>query len=447
MPPPTRLSAFPLLLPLLVLFASPLAFPPRAPLASAATIKSSQEAALLNLKKAWGYFVGTSTWGAGKDCSKWARVNCSSKGDVLRLNMTGSGIRWTGAGLPAALQNLTSLEMLRVGSVGFVASLPSYLSTLTKLTYLDISNNTFYGSAAPIWSLTKLTYLDVSSTLLRGQLPTSLGLLTNLAVLNVSDTYLSGSIPDSYSNLVKLQYSHFDRCFFTALPASFPDLLPGNLTFSASGNLISSIPITFPSSASSVYSIDLALNSIATLPTEIALMTDLSVLRLGKNQIATNLGDVAYSDLVSLRGLYLGGNLIADTIPATFSELVALQNLDLAANQITSSLPDELTTLTDLVSLDVSSNQMDGDLPLGLNDLPSLLRLVVSYNGFTGPLPQPTLGANSKFYLDARNNSFTGSPKVKGICPNARPTKLLVTFNCLDLETGCVTKQRTDCGA
>lgn len=416
-------------------------------LARAQTIKSPQQAALLKLKVAWGYFVGTSTWLAGKNCSKWARINCSSTGDVRQLNMGGSGIRWVGVGIPSAIQDLTNLEVLRLPNIGFVATLPSFLTKLTKLKHLDISNNSFYGSASSLWSLTKLTYLDASRTLLRGSLPPELGTLTSLVALNVSDSYFSGAIPDEFSSLVKLQHSHFDRCFFTALPAAFPELDPGNLTFTATGNLISEIPITFPSSAATVFSIDLSANIIATLPTEVALMTDLSHLRLVNNKITTGLADVAYGDLASLVGLYLGGNQISDAIPAEFSGLSALQYLHLQSNQISGSVPDELTLLTDLVSLDISRNALEGDLPLGLNDLPALLRLVVFLNGVTGPLPQPTLGASTKFFLDARNNSFTGSPRVKGICPNARPSKLLVTFNCLDEETGCVTKQRDDCEA
>ncbi|CAI5514018.1 unnamed protein product [Closterium sp. Naga37s-1] len=411
--------------------------------AFAQTIKPPQESALLSLKTAFGYFTGSSTWGAGKPCANWLRVTCSSAGDVLRLNFTSASMRWKTAGIPIALTNLTNLDTLILANNEIVAPIPWYLSKLPKLKRLDLSNNTFYGGTNQIWTLTKLTFLDVSKTLLRGALPPAISGLVNLVALNVSDSYFSGPIPDAFSSLTKLQFGHLDRCFFTALPAALPELADGALTFTASGNLFSDIPATFPASSATVDTLDLSSNLITSLPTEISLMSDLRQLNLANNQLSIALADVTWSGLPSLEALNLGFNEITGSIPAEVSDLSNLKSLQLQNNTLSDAVPDEIGSLVNLTALDLSNNGLTGDLPDSLNALSFLLRLVLANNQLTGPLPQPYLGASSKFFLDARNNLFTGSPRVKGICPNARPSKLLVSGNCLSDEPGCTTVQNT----
>ncbi|CAI5479847.1 unnamed protein product [Closterium sp. Yama58-4] len=415
--------------------------------ARAQTIKPPQEAALLSLKTSFGYFTGSSTWGAGKNCTGWLRVTCNSAGDVLRLNFTSASMRWKTAGIPAALTNLTNLDTLILANNEIVAPIPWYLSKLPKLKRLDLSNNTFYGGTNQIWALTKLTFLDVSKTLLRGALPSAISGLANLVVLNVSDSYFSGPIPDEFSSLTKLQFGQLDRCFFTALPAALPELASGALTFTASGNLFSDIPVTFPASSATVDTLDLSSNRITSLPTEISLMSDLRQLNLANNQLSIALGDVTWSGLPSLEGLYLGFNEITGSIPAEVSDISNLKTLQLQNNSLSDVVPDEIGSLVNLTALDLSNNGFTGNIPTTLNSLSFLLRLVVANNQFDGPLPQPYNGANSKFFLDARNNLFTGSPRVSNVCPNARPTKLLVSGNCLSDDTGCAAVQQNTCDA
>ncbi|GJP56327.1 hypothetical protein CLOM_g15389 [Closterium sp. NIES-68] len=413
---------------------------------NAAVIKPGQQTAMLSLKSAYGYFQGQSTWQAGKDCSKWQRVQCNSAGDVTHIHFANAMIRFTGVGIAPAFSVLSKLVFLSLYNNSLTAEISSVLTTLTTLKRLDLSLNRFYGSGASrIWKLSQLTYLDISHNLLVGPLGAGLGALTSLAYLDVSSNYFRGAIPAAFSNLAKLQYSSFDACFFTALPPEFPALDPGNLTFSAERNLLMSIPITFPASAAGVFSIDLWGNLLTTLPTEIALMTELTVLNLASNQISTPLEEIAWGELAAIEELYLGRNAINGTIPTDLAALTTLKHLHLHTNQLYGSLPDELTLLTDLISLDIGLNPSlgdGGDFPLGFNELQSLMRLVIVGDDFSGPLPQPALGAETGFYLDARNNSFTGTPKVQGVCPNAHPYKLRVAWNCLDNEADCSTNQR-----
>ncbi|CAI6003654.1 unnamed protein product [Closterium sp. NIES-65] len=384
-------------------------------LVSSVKIKPSQENALLALKGAYSGFTGSTSWAKGADCSKWVGVACGPVGNMLNL-----------------------------ANNALLGPLTTTLSKLTRLQHLDLSSNLFNKNPNYIWNLTQLTYLDISKTLVSGPLSPSIGALTNLKVLNVSNTYLSGEIPDEFSRLANLQFGHFDKCFFTDLPAMFPEIdgSSSNLTFSASVNLLADMPITFPASGAGVVAMDLAGNHIASLPTEIVLMSDLTSLNLAGNGIDGQMADYDWPILENIEGLFFGRNLLAGEVPVSLSTLTKLKYFHFGANALNGTLPEELGNLSELLSLDLSGNaDLGGYFPVSINDLPNLTRLVLSGDSFTGPLPQPALGALSTFILDVRNNSFSGSPIIQGVCPADYPTRLKVEENCLDVLAGCETTQ------
>ncbi|GJP56326.1 hypothetical protein CLOM_g15388 [Closterium sp. NIES-68] len=413
-------------------------------LVASVKIRPSQEDALLALKSAYSGFAGSTSWAKGADCSKWAGVTCGPVGNVLRLSLNSSGIKTPVAGIHSSLSGLSHLQTLNLANNALLGPLTTTLSKLTRLQHLDLSSNLFNKNPNYIWGLTQLTYLDISKTLVSGPLSPSIGALTNLEVLNVSNTYLAGAIPDEFSSLVKLRFAHFDKCFFTDLPAMFPefDSSASNLTFSASVNLLADMPITFPASGSGVASMDLAGNRIASLPTEIVLMSDLTSLNLAGNGIVGQMSDYDWPILENIVGLFFGRNLLEGKVPVSISTLTKLKYFHFGANALKGSLPEELGNLSELLSLDLSSNaDLGGYFPVSINDLPNLTRLVLSGDSFTGPLPQPFLGAVSSFVLDVRNNSFSGSPIIQGVCPADYPTRLKVELNCLDVLPDCETTQ------
>ncbi|CAI7802764.1 unnamed protein product [Closterium sp. NIES-53] len=413
-------------------------------LVSSVKIKPSQEDALLALKGAYSGFTGSTSWAKGADCSKWVGVACGPVGNVLKLALNSSRIKSPVAGIHSSLSGLSHLQMLNLANNALLGPLTTTLSKLTRLQHLDLSSNLFNKNPNYIWNLTQLTYLDISKTLVSGPLSPSIGALTNLKVLNVSNTYLSGAIPDELSSLVKLQFAHFDKCFFAKLPAMFPEIdsSASNLTFSASVNLLADIPITFPASGAGVVAMDLAGNRIASLPTEIVLMSDLTSLNLAGNGIEGQMADYGWPILENIQGLFFGRNVLAGEVPVSLSTLTKLKYFHFGANALNGSLPEELGNLSELLSLDLSGNaDLGGYFPVSINDLPNLTRLVLSGDSFTGPLPQPALGALSSFVLDVRNNSFSGSPIIQGVCPADYPTRLKVEENCLDVLPDCETTQ------
>ncbi|CAN1156291.1 MDIS1-interacting receptor like kinase 2, partial [Linum perenne] len=103
----------------------------------------------------------------------------SSRGSVLRLNLTSSTLNGTLLDFP--------------------------FSSLPSLTYFELSVNELYGTIpSQIGLLTNLLYLYLSLNLFTGSIPPEIGLLTKLDTLHLTQLELNGSIPHQIGNLVSL---------------------------------------------------------------------------------------------------------------------------------------------------------------------------------------------------------------------------------------------------
>ena len=137
---------------------------------------------------------------------------------------------------------------------------------------------------------------------------------------------------------------------------------------------------------------------IKSLPTEIGQLTNLTKLRLYKNQLTSvpkelgqlknlNWLDLSNNQLTSvpkelgqlknLEVLSLGGNQLA-SVPKELGQLKNLNGLDLSNNQLT-SVPAELGKLTKLTGLNLSSNQLTS-VPKELGQLKNLITLYLVQN-------------------------------------------------------------------
>ena len=115
-------------------------------------------------------------------------------------------------------------EDLWFPSNGVVSTLPSSLSSLTKLTRLELWRNELTGTL-PLWisDLSRLSeyechkeirklctdkccldHLDLSVNFLDGTIPSELGKLTNTTYLNLEHNRLWGTIPSEIGRLTKL---------------------------------------------------------------------------------------------------------------------------------------------------------------------------------------------------------------------------------------------------
>ncbi|KAJ0018192.1 hypothetical protein Pint_09798 [Pistacia integerrima] len=109
---------------------------------------------------------------------------------LRKFDLSGNNIHDT---VPYQLPpNLTSLNL---ASNNFTGNLPYSISTMVKLTYLNVSRNSLAQSVGDVFgNLAALSTLDISSNNFSGDLPNSLSLLSNISELYMQNNQLTGTL-------------------------------------------------------------------------------------------------------------------------------------------------------------------------------------------------------------------------------------------------------------
>ncbi|XLT91344.1 hypothetical protein HN873_013019 [Arachis hypogaea] len=232
-------------------------------------------------------------------------------------------------------------------------TIPSEISTLTKLMYLDLSSNYLEGELpTPISNLTQLKLVNVASNFLRGVIPSTFGQLKCLAQLSLHSNNLEGPIPIPE----RLGYlKHLEQ-----------------LTLS-NNSLNGSIPSTFGQ------------------------LEDLESLSLDSNHIEGPI-PVEFENLFHLKALDLSHNNISGVIPSGIGQLSRLSTLDISNNSLKGPIPFGILNHCSYVQL--SNNFLSGHIP---SQIGNLSYLDLSNNSLSGSIPE---GLHSVPYLNISYNSF-----------------------------------------
>ncbi|XP_014661016.2 putative leucine-rich repeat receptor-like serine/threonine-protein kinase At2g24130 [Setaria italica] len=370
------------------------------------------------------------SWGQSDDCCSWERVTFDGK--VARV----SGPDLTNMYAPigksiaesecwnlnlAVFSPLHELQLLELSlSYACLHNLDG-LQGLTKLRYLNLSENSFIGNDT-MGSLGKLASLEVINLVrsnISGTLPnTAFKNLKNMRELHLRSNQLSGSIPSSLFELPRLEYLDISENLFQGhIPmSSFASISSALRTLNLSGNnLNGAFHFFWLRNCTMLEKVDLSGNS------------DLSI-------------DVKFHGLVppfQLRSLVLSGCNIDDSIivgPNFLGTQRHLQMLDLSHSNLTGSIPNWIfTNIATLVYLDIasnslvgsidpmwqhqsalqminiSSNHLVGQLPTNIGSaFPGLEVLAVSNNVISGYLPPSLCNIIDIIIVDLSNNKFTG---------------------------------------
>jgi kinase len=237
------------------------------------------------------------------------------------------------------------IQYLNIGGNRFSGTLPSELSNLRQLRDLLISWNT--------------VGVDYRNRDLRGTIPVE---------------YFSTIVPNPNGRHLRSLQSNVDGASVAR-------------NGTASANLTSSGRRTEPAFPHLVnFSLSGTKITGSVPPPEIALATNLAVIRMGANRLMapaslpTELGL-----LTNLFELDLAEVNLVSTIPSEFGNLVSLQKLKLQNNDLTGFLPSELSSLTSL-----SWFQVDGNV------------------GLTGSVPSNICTLHQPTYLGCPETSLCG---------------------------------------
>ena len=163
----------------------------------------------------------------------------SSLKKLTRLDLSGNRFRGT---IPSEFSELTALKYLDLSSnFNLNGALPTELSELTSLEVFDVGHNQFTG-LFPEWVCTEnVTRLSIDTNGFMGTLPLALTKLQSVTLLEISGNKLQGKIPPLRS-LGKVTSLHLQSNRLTgAVPSQFPEnlielnlndnMLSGNLPF------------------------------------------------------------------------------------------------------------------------------------------------------------------------------------------------------------------------
>ena len=246
----------------------------------------------------------------------------------------------------------STLVRLRLGSNLLNGTIPSAtFGSLNNLMYLELENNTLFGSVPPdLGSCKSLALLSLSGNRLSGRLPGKLGDLGQLQVMKLQSNNLVGEIPVEITRLQKLSIM--------------------NISWNSLSGLI---------------------------PPTISELQNLNNLNLQGNKLRGMIPDTIGS-MNSLTELQLGGNQLSGEIPKMPAKLQIALNL--SSNRFEGDIPESLRQLTALEVLDLSNNNFTGKIPTFLTQMTTLTRLILSNNELSGVIPE----FSSFLFVDVEGN-------------------------------------------
>lgn len=147
-------------------------------------------------------------------------------------------------------------------------------------------------------------------------------------------------------------------------------------------------------------------NLVGTLPSEIAILSDLKSFYADNNQITGTI-PTEIASLECHTFAFEENQLSGPFRPELFSPFV--KNLRVHTNQLTGTIPTNLDTFADLSRLMLHTNHFTGTLPTELGIMRRVRNLDFGLNNFTGTLPTEFSNFRALEYLRVSNNSLTGT--------------------------------------
>ncbi|KAH7666049.1 Non-specific serine/threonine protein kinase protein, partial [Dioscorea alata] len=364
-----------------------------------------------------------SSWVMGQDCCSWEGVHCDNlTGNILALELRGPNpmsdeydLQLRGEISPSLLQ-LQHLNYLDLSCNFFYGtSIPSFISQFKELRYLNLSYSGFHGTIpAGFGNLSSLHTLDLSNNdgvHVDDPAHQWLSHLTSLQHLDMTDaTFGSNSSSSLFLALNKLpsiNELHLSRCELEKLPLSIPHLNFSSLSvLDLSSNHINFSGISWFFNIKSLQSLDLSDNDLhnplpnqgqpseigISIPESMGSLCSLQTLDLAYLSINKRLVDLegGFSDCLkrSLTHLRLSSTELKGDIPDWIGDIKNLKVLDLSVNSLSGSVPSTLPSLSFLEELLLFDNQLTGTLPKEFGNLAQLGYLDLSLNQLSGAISE-----------------------------------------------------------
>ncbi|MBA0572349.1 hypothetical protein Golob_002694 [Gossypium lobatum] len=311
----------------------------------------------------------------------------------------------------AEFQNLTSLHL---GGNNLSGSVPKEILQAPKLQTLDLSfNKLLQGSFLWFPPNASLQSLLVGDTNFGGWLPESISSLGKLTRIELTNCKFNGPLPKTLEKLTQLVYLDFSSNNFSGPVPSFTTLKALTYLNLAGNQLNGSILSTNWSSLLNLVSLDLARNSFSgTVPPTLFQSKSLRIIYLPQNQFTGGFSEVKGEFSLLLEAIDLSQNRLQGPFPMFVFEIQGLCELSLSCNKFSGLITlSAFHKLKNLSVLDLSYNNLSFDssfinLPLP-PFLPSIAKLKLSSCNLT-KFPDFLKNLSILDHLDLSNNRIHG---------------------------------------
>ena len=346
--------------------------------------------ALLQFKNSFlvpnGYcsqFSVTESWNNITDCCGWDGVTCDSRtGHVIGLHLTCSDLRGELLGSNSSIFRLRHLQQLTLGFIDFSgSSIHSAIGDLVNLTHL-----TLYGSG------------------ITGDVPSTISHLSKLLFLDLGIHSFLLNVPTTSYSRMRLHPYTWNKLIQNA--TNLREICLDGVNMSSIRESSLSLLSNLSSSLVSLYLVDTQIQ--AKLPTDILRLSNLQEIRLSLNE---NLrGELPNSNWTTpLRSLSLSSTAFSGYIPDSITHLKSLRILSLSGCNFNGFLPPSLFNLTQHYLLDLSNNKLVGPIPTQITKLSKLSDVLLNGNMLNGLIPRWCYSLPSLLSLDLQDNQLTGS--------------------------------------
>ncbi|KAL7536265.1 hypothetical protein ACHAXR_007034 [Thalassiosira sp. AJA248-18] len=317
--------------------------------------------------------------------------------------------------LPDFISQLSNLKLLGLSNTQMYGTLPSSLSTLKELNKLYLDDCAFEGSVDVMQNMSNLTHVYLERNMFNDTIDsTFFAEMENLVHLDVSNCSFSGPVPGHLLKFSQLEVLDMSMNKLDGeLPAEvISDTEQSRLHFLSlhTNNITGPIPTSI-GLLKNLTTLDLSLNQFTgDIPVEIGKLVDLDIMFLGRNNFNKAPVPDWLRGLTQLTELSLKNSNLNETIPTWLGELSNLTFLDLGENHLTNTIPQSLGNLAELMVLILNSNNLRGELGLGqLEKLVSFLApmaetLLIDDNSLTGNTNEMCAHTITHFVADCYHN-------------------------------------------
>ncbi|XP_071726873.1 receptor-like protein 7 [Rutidosis leptorrhynchoides] len=319
---------------------------------------------------------------------------------------------------PLSVCSLSELTILDMSNNSFGGAIPECVgNVIVSAVTINLKNNHFQGTIPNVFeSCGELEGLLLNGNQLEGEIPRSLSKCQFLKVLDVGNNHLNGTFPGWLGYLPKLQVlilksNKFSGPIVTSstVESQFPSLLVLDLSYY---EFVGELPRKYFQNFNDMKNV--SENN-----------TKLEYLESGGNYYSIAVVSKGVEQFISQVFIHytildLSNNRFEGEIPNIIGSLTSLIVLNISHYKLIGRIPLSLGKLSKIESLDLSWNQLTGEIPRSLADLTFLEFLNLSQNHLEGRIPQ-----GSQFST-FEGNSFEGNEKLCGLpLPNKceRPFK------------------------